>query len=276
MKYHRKVPFAVILTLSLALSGCGANDKTSGNQNPGNPLNATQNNTGQTSTGAGTSETTNTPGGGTTGGSTSDNGTKGGGAYGSGPSTGDGSQVNRSGPGTDAAEGSGKDAQNGNNQSVTQGAPASEQGLTVIVTDAKMNKLGTAQLTSDPKGVAIKLDLTGLPPGAHGIHIHQNARCDAPDFKTAGEHFNPNGQKHGLENGEGPHAGDLPSITADKDGKVSTTLVSTGLTLSPGKSNSLLEGDGKSLIIHANPDDNKTDPSGNSGGRIACGLINGK
>ncbi|WP_426446848.1 superoxide dismutase family protein [Paenibacillus sp. S-38] len=276
MKNHRKVPFAVILTLSLALSGCGANDKTSGNQNAGNPLNATQNNAGQTSTPGGTSETTNTPGGGTTGGKTTDNGTKDGGAAGSGPSTGAGSQVNSSGPGTNASEGSGTDAKNGNNLSVTQAAPASEQPLTVIITDAKMNKLGTAQLTSDPKGVAIKLDVTGLPPGQHGIHIHQNARCEAPDFKTAGDHFNPDGKKHGLENAEGPHIGDLPPITADKDGKVSATLLSTGTTLSAGKANSLLEGDGKSLVIHAKPDDNKTDPSGNSGERIACGLINGK
>ncbi len=138
--------------------------------------------------------------------------------------------------------------------------------------NASGERVATATFTQTKDGVKIALEAAGLPPGKHGIHVHATGRCEPPDFKTAGSHFNPSGRKHGLENPEGAHAGDLPNLMVSKDGKATATFTVKGVTLSEG-AGSLFGPEGTALVIHADPDDGKTDPAGNSGARIACGVV---
>jgi superoxide dismutase, Cu-Zn family len=140
------------------------------------------------------------------------------------------------------------------------------------VHDAEGKEVATASFAPAKGGVKVKVKAHGLPPGKHGIHIHAVGKCEAPDFKTAGGHLNPSGKKHGLHSPEGAHAGDLPNLEIGKSGKGSATFVAHGATLGEG-AGSLLGPDGTALVIHADPDDGKTDPAGNSGNRIACGVI---
>jgi superoxide dismutase, Cu-Zn family len=132
--------------------------------------------------------------------------------------------------------------------------------------------LGTARLEERDGGVSIRVTVSGLPPGLHGFHIHDQGKCETPDFGSCGGHFNPDGKKHGLQNPEGPHAGDLPNLAVNELGVAETTVVASRVTLGEGKT-SLLRSGGTSLVIHADPDDGFTDPAGNSGARIACGVI---
>jgi Cu-Zn family superoxide dismutase len=142
----------------------------------------------------------------------------------------------------------------------------------IINTSGK--KIGTAEFSPTAEGVKIHLVASKLPPGMHGIHIHEVGLCVKPDFATAGMHLNPSSKHHGFENPQGSHAGDLPNIEVGADGKVTVDLVDKAVTLEKGKPNSLLNEQGVSLIIHEKSDDYMTDPSGNSGGRIACGVLN--
>ncbi|HXR15246.1 MAG TPA: superoxide dismutase family protein [Terriglobales bacterium] len=156
----------------------------------------------------------------------------------------------------------------------------SSSAKTVVeMKDAQGKSVGTITLKESrmgAKGVGMGLDLNlhDLPPGTHGIHFHQNAKCDGPDFKSAGPHFNPDGKKHGLENPNGHHAGDMMNFTVDAKGKAKLKLTDSDVGLGDGtNSHSLFSNGGTALVIHAKEDDMKTDPSGNSGDRIACGVI---
>ncbi len=148
---------------------------------------------------------------------------------------------------------------------------------TVELKDAQGKSVGTAVLWSSAgkkaePGVFIKLNLHDLPPGEHALHFHGKAQCDPPDFKSAGPHFNPDGKKHGLENPEGHHAGDMNNFTVNAKGHARLRVLNKGVTLGDD-SHSLFSNGGTALVVHAKADDLKTDPAGNAGDRIACGVI---
>ena len=163
----------------------------------------------------------------------------------------------------------------------TGGASPSENavlGATAELVDADGNVIGDANFTTgvDETGyvtvqVGVSAD-SGLAPGEHGLHIHEVGQCDAPDFQSAGGHYNPTDAQHGLLNSEGPHAGDLPNLTVAQDGTVDYLVTTALVTLGDGDT-SLFDSDGSALMIHEGADDYITDSSGDSGGRVACGVI---
>ncbi|MFD1361395.1 superoxide dismutase family protein [Lentibacillus salinarum] len=133
--------------------------------------------------------------------------------------------------------------------------------------------VGSAMIRPVYRGVKVTLEASDLPPGTHGFHIHENGVCEAPDFKSAGGHFNPTDAKHGFEHPEGPHAGDLANIRVDEDGNVFADAAAEMVTLDKGENHSLLKEGGTSLMIHSGADDYQSQPSGDAGERIACGVI---
>ena len=143
---------------------------------------------------------------------------------------------------------------------------------TAEMKNASGQTVGTVRLDQVSGGVRIVLEMQGLPPGEKGVHIHAVGKCDPPGFESAAAHFNPGGKKHGFDSPEGPHAGDLPNITVGANGAGRLETTTNRVTLGAGET-SLLDADGSSVIVHAAKDDFKTDPTGNSGGRVACGVI---
>lgn len=130
---------------------------------------------------------------------------------------------------------------------------------------------GTAAVRSAGTGLEIVVSARGLPPGVHGIHLHMAGLCEGPAFTSAGSHLNPHGKQHGLDNPAGAHMGDLPNLTAAADGTATLSVPLKGSRADLLQA--LFDADGTSVVIHASADNNRTDPSGNSGGRIACGVL---
>jgi superoxide dismutase, Cu-Zn family len=133
-----------------------------------------------------------------------------------------------------------------------------------VVATATLNQVGSA--------VRILVEAQGLPPGVKGVHVHAVGKCNPPDFTSAGSHFNPQGKEHGALNPKGPHAGDLPNLDVGRDGRGRMESTTELITLGGGP-HSVFDADGSAVVIHAAPDDFRTDPTGNSGARIACGVI---
>jgi Cu-Zn family superoxide dismutase len=152
------------------------------------------------------------------------------------------------------------------------GAAKGPKGARAELKDAQGKAVGTATLRTTKTGVKISLRVMNLPAGTHAFHIHNVGQCEAPDFKSAGGHFNPEGKRHGLKNPDGPHAGDMPNITVNAKGIGRATVANTRVTLGEG-SNSLFHDGGAAIVIHEKADDEMTDPTGNAGNRIACGVI---
>jgi superoxide dismutase, Cu-Zn family len=150
--------------------------------------------------------------------------------------------------------------------------PAADTAATVDLRNAAGTSVGTANFTQVGNVVRVVLEAKGLTPGLHGVHIHAVGKCDPPDFTSAGGHFNPGGKQHGALNTQGSHAGDLPNLNVAPDGSGRLETATEQITLATG-STSLWDADGAALVVHAAPDDFKTDPTGNSGARVACGVI---
>jgi Cu-Zn family superoxide dismutase len=150
--------------------------------------------------------------------------------------------------------------------------PADEVSAEAELLDAQGYSVATATITQVSKGVKISLDVSSLSPGMHAFHIHGVGSCEPPDFKSAGGHFNPEGKKHGLKNPDGPHAGDMENVEVGPDGTAHVEVMNTRVTLGPGK-NSLFHPGGTALVIHEKADDLTSDPAGNAGARVACGVI---
>jgi superoxide dismutase, Cu-Zn family len=152
------------------------------------------------------------------------------------------------------------------------GNAAEQDRARAEVKNAQGKSVGTASLRETKDGLLIIVNAKGLPEGLHTVHIHSVGKCEGPAFTSAGGHFNPLNKKHGLKNPDGPHSGDLPDLYVNKDGVGRYEALMESMTLGAGAT-SIFDSDGSAIVIHATADDNMTDPAGNSGDRIACGVI---
>ena len=151
-------------------------------------------------------------------------------------------------------------------------SPAFAQSATAELKNAEGASVGTATFTQTPQGVLIKVTAQKLPTGDHALLLHAVGECVAP-FTSAGGHFNPGSKKHGMMAADGQHAGDMPNLHAGAGGEAQVEVLNTNVTLAKGAANSLFDADGSAIVIHAQADDYKTDPTGDAGGRIVCGVI---
>ncbi len=149
---------------------------------------------------------------------------------------------------------------------------AAAPSASATLKDAQGKTVGVATLAPADGGVRISVSVTGVTPGLHGFHVHAVGKCEGPEFKSAGGHFNPAGKEHGLENPRGAHAGDMPNLSVAADGTGKGEFLARGATLDAGPGSLFPEG-GTSVVLHAAPDDMRTDPAGNAGARIACGVV---
>jgi superoxide dismutase, Cu-Zn family len=162
---------------------------------------------------------------------------------------------------------------NGEPNAAPQAAAADEQRTARADLIGRQGQpIGTATLTQHAHGVEIAVEVRDLPPGVLGFHVHEDGRCDAPSFESAGGHFAPHGRSHGMEHPSGPHAGDLPNLRVGDDGSARLAVLNPHLTLRDG-AGSLLGGTGTALIIHEGRDDYHSQPTGDAGDRLACGVI---
>lgn len=150
--------------------------------------------------------------------------------------------------------------------------PAQAQTAKAALQSADGKDAGSVTLTQTPSGVLLSLSVKGLPPGEHAFHVHAVGKCETP-FTSAGGHFNPGNKKHGMMSMEGAHAGDMPNLHVPASGDLTVEVLNSAITLEKDKPNSVFDADGSAVIIHAGKDDYKTDPTGDAGGRIACGVV---
>lgn len=151
--------------------------------------------------------------------------------------------------------------------------PLSAATRSAEIFDVSGSSVGTVKLTETKKGVKFDIKLAGAKPGTRAMHIHEFGKCEGPKFESAGSHFNPMDKQHGRKNPKGAHAGDLPNITIKESGSLNYEVVSNKVTLKEGQKNSLSSPKGSALVIHEQPDDDKTNPSGNAGDRIYCAVL---
>ena len=149
---------------------------------------------------------------------------------------------------------------------------ASANSAKAMLKNAEGADVGRVELTQVEDGVLLRVAVKGLPPGDHAFPIHAVGKCEPP-FTSAGGHFNPANKKHGMMAADGHHAGDMPNLVVPASGELKLEVVNTAITLDKDKPNSVLKPDGAAFVLHAAPDDYKTDPTGDAGGRIACGVI---
>lgn len=150
------------------------------------------------------------------------------------------------------------------------GAPSVEATTQLLGPNGE--KRGTATLSQEADGTRIRARIEGMREGSYAVHVHAVGKCDAPTFTTAGPHFNPTTKQHGRDNPMGPHLGDLPNVLIGSSGTGNVDATVAGLTLTGGTA-AVLDADGAAVVLHAGPDDYKSDPSGNSGDRVACGVV---
>lgn len=163
------------------------------------------------------------------------------------------------------------------NETESPGSGPVEQAPAVSLAAADGTILGEVRAGDSAQGAVFHISAQGLPTGTHGLHIHDIGLCEGPSFESAGAHWNPEDKSHGLHNPQGPHRGDLPNVTVGEDGRLSATVTVEASNLrgsrAYGFANQILDGNGAALVVHAGPDDMRTDPSGNSGERIACAVL---
>jgi Cu-Zn family superoxide dismutase len=152
----------------------------------------------------------------------------------------------------------------------TPGGPPPVRAVFAIV-DTAGARVGQVNAEQNPDGVLLQLLVTGLVPGQHGVHLHAGPDCEPPAFQSAGSHYNPAGSRHGAKNPVGPHAGDFPNLVANEKGEARAQLLIAAVTLSAGPQS--IGVPGTALVIHSSPDDELTDPTGNSGARLGCAVI---